>query len=121
MMENTPFNRISSPHRHDHPAVDVEILDSGGLAAIVARLEPPDFSIWCILLVKVQVTPHANLDALRPSIAAEWDQPATEYIHKTCSSFRHHLEAVVAKNAPSLNRCLANSPTYTNRYFSGQP
>jgi hypothetical protein len=47
-----------------------------------------DFSIWSILLAKVQATPPANLAALHPSIVMEWDQLLVEYIHKTCYSFR---------------------------------
>jgi hypothetical protein len=40
-----------------------------------------------ILQGKVQVTPHTVLDALSPSIAAEWDRPAAKYIRKDCRSF----------------------------------
>jgi hypothetical protein len=36
-------------------------------------LNPLDFAIWAILPAKVQAMPHANLDALRPSIVVEWD------------------------------------------------
>jgi hypothetical protein len=34
-------------------------------------LNSPDFSISCALQAKVQVMPHSNLAALRPSVAAE--------------------------------------------------
>jgi hypothetical protein len=35
---------------------------------------PPDFAFWRVF----QATPRANLDALRLSIAAEWDRLAAE-------------------------------------------
>ncbi len=39
-----------------------------------------------------------QIDALRPSIAAEWDWLAAEYIQKTCCSFRNYQEAAAVKN-----------------------
>jgi hypothetical protein len=57
-----------------------------------------DFSISCVLQVKVQTTAHSNLDALRKSITAEWDQLAAAYICKTCHSFRRCQEAAARKN-----------------------
>jgi hypothetical protein len=38
---------------------------------------------------KVKATHHANLDTLRPFIAADWDRLVAEYIDKTCCSIRH--------------------------------
>jgi hypothetical protein len=49
-----------------------------------------DFSTWHALLWKGQVMSQA--------IAAEWDWLAAEYICKTCRSFHHRLEAIMAKN-----------------------
>ncbi len=45
-------------------------------------LELLDFSICSVLQAKVQVTLHANLDSLHPSITSEWDQLVAEYICK---------------------------------------
>jgi hypothetical protein len=57
-----------------------------------------DFSNCSVLQEKVQVIPFANLVALHPSIAAEWNWLAAEYISKACHSFRHWQEATVVKN-----------------------
>jgi hypothetical protein len=57
-----------------------------------------EFAILGGLQVNVLATPHANLDALHPSIAAEWDWLAAEYIRRTCRSFRCRRYAVAKKN-----------------------
>jgi hypothetical protein len=78
-MVNTSFVGFSAaPHCQDHLQAVGRFLDSGELAAIFARLDPLDFDIQRILHSKVQVTPHANLEALRPSINEEWDHETTE-------------------------------------------
>jgi hypothetical protein len=57
-----------------------------------------DFSIWRILQGKGQAKTNANLSALFPSIAAEWDRLAAVYICKTGRSFRSHHSAAAEKN-----------------------
>jgi hypothetical protein len=62
---------VPASHYKDQPAVAGGILDSSSLATIFAILETR-----CTYLSgagKILIaTPHAVLDALRPSIAAEW-------------------------------------------------
>ncbi len=56
------------------------------LAAILTRLEPAGVRyLGRGGGLQVLVTPHANLDALHTSIAAEWDWLAVEYVRRTCS------------------------------------
>ncbi len=58
-MENTSFSGFgTSPHYQDHPPVVGGILDSGGLAAIFARLEPAG------LLYLVHSAGESSSDAL---------------------------------------------------------
>jgi hypothetical protein len=57
-----------------------------------------EFAIWRVLQVKVLAMPHADLDALRPSIDAERDWLAAEYIRRTCRSFYHRWYTVTKKN-----------------------
>jgi hypothetical protein len=54
-----------------------------------------DFSISCILQVKVQATD--SLVTLGPSIAVECDWLAAVYIHQNCRSFRRQ-QAAAKKN-----------------------
>jgi hypothetical protein len=68
-----------------------------------------DFSICSVLQVKVQVMSNANLAALRPSIAMEWDRLVVEYIHKTCRSFHSYHKAVANKNEVQIE---AKSPAH---------
>jgi hypothetical protein len=67
-------------------------------------LNPLDFAIWHVLQTKGQAMPHANLDALRPSIIVELDRLAAEYIRKACRSFRRRQEATVAKNGTFIEK-----------------
>ncbi len=67
-------------------------------------LNPLDFAIWHVLQTKGQAMPHANLDALRPSIIVELDRLAAEYIRKACRSFRRRQEATVAKNGAFIEK-----------------
>jgi hypothetical protein len=80
-----------------------------------------DFSISYVLQAKVQATPHSNLAALFPSIAAECDQLAVIlYI-----SAKHAAHSAAAMKPPlrkikfELNKWLANSTAHTKQYFSG--
>jgi hypothetical protein len=57
-----------------------------------------DFSTGSVLQQKGQATSHANLVALCPSIAEEWDRLVEVYIRKTCCSFRHRCLSVAKKN-----------------------
>ncbi len=91
--KNTSFSGFSSGlHRKNHPAAIGRILDSSRLVAIFAGLELLDFSIWSIVQVKVQVTPHANQAALCLSITVEWDQLMAVHI----CSFYCRREVVIA-------------------------
>jgi hypothetical protein len=54
------------------------------LAAIFAGLEFTGLPNQQRLQPKGQATPHANLAALRPSIALEWDWLAAVHLSKNC-------------------------------------
>jgi hypothetical protein len=85
-MDNTSFSGFSAgPHCQVHPAAVGRILDFSGLAAIFARLAHTVLCNMACFAGKVQATPHANLDILHLSIAAEWDRLAVGYICRTCS------------------------------------
>ncbi len=47
------------------------------------NLNPLDFETRHVLQAKAQATPHSNLTALRPSIAAEFERKAVVCIHNT--------------------------------------
>jgi hypothetical protein len=57
-----------------------------------------DFSVWSILQEKVQAMQHTSLASLCRSITRQWNRMSPAYVRRTCCSFRHRLEAVVAKN-----------------------
>ncbi len=57
----------SHPHPQDYLVAVCRILDYG-LAALFPGLELPGLRFWCVLQVKAQAVPHANLDALHPYI-----------------------------------------------------
>ena len=40
-------------------------------------------------------TPHNNVDSLKASIRAAWDNMSEDYIIKTCKAFRPRLEAML--------------------------
>ncbi len=42
--------------------------------------------------------PHANLDALCPSIASEWDRLMVDYTPQDLLSFCHRKYAIAKKN-----------------------
>jgi hypothetical protein len=88
-MENTSFDGFSAyPYAMTTQQLLVEFCTPVDWPPYLLDLNPLDFSDWHVLQAKVQVTPHANLDALYLSIDMEWDRLAVEYIHKICSSFR---------------------------------
>jgi hypothetical protein len=87
LTENTSFGRFSTgPCCQDHPAVVSGILDPGGLDVTFPRLEPALY-LERFARKKIQITPHANLDALCPFITRKWDRLAVEYIWRICRSF----------------------------------
>jgi hypothetical protein len=89
-MENMPFDGFSAGlHRLNQLAAVVKILVFSGLAAIFTELDFAGLLDWSFLRTKGQATPHANLAALRPSAASEWDRLAVVQIRKTCRSFCH--------------------------------
>jgi hypothetical protein len=75
LMENMPFGRFSGGLHC-------------GLAAIFAGLEFAGLLFLMHLQPKSQATPPANLAALCPSVAAEWDRLAAVQIRIKCCSFR---------------------------------
>jgi hypothetical protein len=56
-----------------------------------------EFAIWRFLQVRFLAMPHVSLDALRPSIDAERDWFAAEYIRRTCRSVYHRRYTVIKK------------------------
>jgi hypothetical protein len=59
-------------------------------------LNPLDYSIWSVLEIKVQATPHQNLAALQAAIRKEWAAMDSNFISRACRPFRRRLEQVVA-------------------------
>ncbi len=100
----------------------VEFWTPVGWLPYLPDLNQLDFTIWRVLQAISQASPHTNLDSLRQSIAAEWDWLAAEDICKTYCSFCHCWQTVTMNKIKlKLNVLAANSPTYTNQYFSGLP
>jgi hypothetical protein len=96
-MENTLFGRISAGLCGPNQLAAVaEFWFSVDWLPYSPDLNSLDFSTGSVLQPKGQATPHANLAALRLSVAAEWDQLAAVQIHKTCRSF-HRRPCAVAK------------------------
>jgi hypothetical protein len=100
------------------------LLAFGRLAAIFAGPEFGRLLYQQYFAAKSQATPPANLNALRPFIAVEWEGLVAVQIRRTFHTFCRRQEAV-AKKPPlikmmfELNRWAANSPTHMNEYFSG--
>jgi hypothetical protein len=71
-MENTPFGGFSAGLRHPNQfAAVAKFWFSEDLLPFSPNLNSLDFSTGSVLRSKGQATPHANLAALRPSVAAE--------------------------------------------------
>jgi hypothetical protein len=71
-MKNTPFSRFSaSLCRPNQLAAVAEFWFSADWPPYLLGLNLLDFSTGSVLQPKGQAMPHANLAALRPSIAAE--------------------------------------------------
>jgi hypothetical protein len=76
-MENTPFGGFSAGLcRPNQLEAVAELWFSADLPPYSLDLNLVDFSICSVLQPKGQTTPHANLVALRLSIATEWDRLA---------------------------------------------
>jgi hypothetical protein len=69
-----------------------------------------DFAIWDVLQAKVPATTHADLGALRLSIAVEWDRLSPEYICKICCPFHCHWYAVTPKNEVYIESMVSQQP-----------
>ncbi len=75
------------------------------LAVLAMELVGISINIKCFV-GESQAMPHANLAALCPSITAEWNWLAAEYVYctyKTCPSFRCR-RLVIAKKKRTLHR-----------------
>jgi hypothetical protein len=72
LIKTTSFCGFSAGlRRPNHLATVGGILVSSGFAAIFAELELAGLRHQAVLQAKAQATPHSNLTALCPSIAAE--------------------------------------------------
>jgi hypothetical protein len=88
LAENTSFCGFSAGLcRPNHLAVIGGILVLVDWPPYSPDLNSVDFSIWSVLQPKGQAMLHANLSALRSSIAAEWDRLVVVQIRRTCRSF----------------------------------
>ena len=58
-------------------------------------LNPLDYGIWGLMETRACATPHSSVADLKVSVQREWDNLSSEYIAKTCASFRPRLEAVI--------------------------
>jgi hypothetical protein len=89
LMESTPFGGFSASLRRTNQLATVaEFWFSADWLPFSPDLNSLDFSTGSVLQPKSQARPHADLPALCPSVAAEWDQLAAVQIRKTCRSFR---------------------------------
>jgi hypothetical protein len=71
-MENTPFSGFSAGlRRQNQLAAVAELRFSADWPPYSPNLNSLDFSTGSVLQPKGQATPHANLAALRPFVAAE--------------------------------------------------
>jgi hypothetical protein len=85
---NTPFGGFSTGLRGPNQlAAMAEFWFSVDWLPYLPDLNSMDFSTSSVLQPKGQATPHANLAALRLSVAVEWDRLAVVRINKTCRSF----------------------------------
>ncbi len=66
--------------------------------------------VFCRREARLHLT-QIHLNALRPSIAAEWDWLVAKYFYKNCC-----LEASIMKMVSSLNSWTGTIPTRTNQY-----
>jgi hypothetical protein len=116
LVENMPFIRFSvNLHSQDPypPAVVGSILDVSGLATIFTRLEFAGLLYLACFASEVQETPYANLTALHPSIATEWDQLEAEYIRKTCCHSATASKPLLRKMHFKFSRCAQSMSTST--------
>ena len=58
-------------------------------------LNPLDFAIWGVLEKATNATPHPNLESLKTSIKREWDKMSSDFVSRSCRSFRTRVEAVI--------------------------
>ena len=56
---------------------------------------PLDYAVWGLMNTRVQATPHRNISELKATIQKEWKKLSSDYIIKSCSSFRRRIEAVI--------------------------
>lgn len=61
-------------------------------------LNPLDYSIWAYVEARACKTSHPSVNTLKSNIARTWRVMPEDYVRKVCSSFRHRLEDVIAKN-----------------------
>jgi hypothetical protein len=73
-MENSPFGGFSAGLRRSNQLAEFWI--SADWPLYSPNLNSLDFSTGSTLRPKGQATPHANLAALRPFVAAEYDRLA---------------------------------------------
>ena len=65
------------------------------MATIFADLNPMDYSIWSILESRVCSKPHRNLESLKQSLLAEWDNISLEEVRATAENFTKRLKLCI--------------------------
>ena len=61
-------------------------------------LNPLDYAMWGVLDRATNKTSHPNIDSLKAAIIKEWDNLSEDFIVKSCRSFRHRIETIIANN-----------------------
>ncbi|QQP40579.1 Putative transposable element [Caligus rogercresseyi] len=59
---------------------------------------PLDYSFWVQVESKACTVRHPNVEALKTAVNEEWNRMTTDYIKRTCSTFRKRIEAIIAAN-----------------------
>ncbi|QQP49269.1 Putative transposable element, partial [Caligus rogercresseyi] len=59
---------------------------------------PLDYSFWVQVESKACTVRHPNVEALKTAVDEEWNKMTTDYIKRTCSTFRKRIEAIIAAN-----------------------
>eukprot|EP00096_Caligus_rogercresseyi_P015643 TRINITY_DN8118_c0_g1_i2.p1 TRINITY_DN8118_c0_g1~~TRINITY_DN8118_c0_g1_i2.p1 ORF type:complete len:163 (+),score=37.01 TRINITY_DN8118_c0_g1_i2:301-789(+) len=57
---------------------------------------PLDYSFWVQVESKAYTARHPNVEALKTAVDEEWNRMTTDYIKRTCSTFRKRIEAIIA-------------------------
>lgn len=66
-------------------------------------LNPLDYSVWRFMKAKACANRHSNTTALKRTITRAWREMDSEYVIRTCRSFRKRIETVIANNGNPID------------------